>query len=248
MTVLPFRWQGNARLQQLRALLAARAGECLRGWAGAQAQVEIDPAGWAETAACDSWHALRTPSGTLAVGVRHGTWEQWGSQLAGVAAADGLGMAAGIGRRAVADMLRAAIRAPADCEFVDTDAPDPRAMEDRFGAADFECRAPGLHARLILDAGLCEALAPRQPLVAGPLASRSEAILPVDIALEAFLDLGHASLEQTMGLRPGDVIKTGIALDSAIRLKSASGAVVVSGALVSSEGRRALRCSTAIQE
>lgn len=248
MAVVPFRWQGNARLQQLRALLSSRAGECLRGWAGAQAQVEIDPAGWAQTAACDSWHALRTPSGTLAIGVQRGAWERWGSQLVGAGTADGLGIAAGIGRRAAADMLREAIRAPADCEFADTEAPDPRSMEARFGAAEFECRAPGLHARLVLDAGLCEALVPRQPLDTGSLASRSEAILPTDIALEAFLDLGHTSLEQTVGLRPGDVIKTGIPLDSAIRLKSASGAVVVSGALVSSEGLRALRCSTAIQE
>lgn len=248
MAVVPFRWQGKARLQQLRALLAARAGESLRGWTNAQAQVDIDPAGWADRPVCDDWHALRTPAGTLFVGVRRGTWEQWGSQLAVADACDGIGMADGIGRRAAADILRAAIGAAADCEFADIEAPETRSLEARFGAAEFQCRAPGLYARLVLDAGLCDALAPRPRPDAEALAPRAEAVLPTDVVLEAFLDLGRASLEQTVGLRPGDVIKTGIALDSVLQLKSASGAVVASGALVSSEGRRALRCSNAIQE
>lgn len=249
MSVVPFRWQGSARLEQLRALLSSRAHECLRGWAGPDAELHFDPLGKDEPDADDRWYELRTKSGTLSIGLRSGSWERLGCRLADAPASDAVGIAEGIGRRATTDLLRSMVGAAAlECELVESVEPGARSLDARFGVAKFRCRAMGLQASIVLDAGLCDALASRPQTTSGGLAQRSEAILPTGVVLEAFLDLGRASLEQTVDLRPGDVIKTNIALDAVIQLKSASGGTVVSGVLVSSEGQRALRCSNAIHE
>lgn len=248
MSVVPFRWQGSTRTEQVRSLIAARSQEWLRGWVASPSELEC--AITAMTAErpdagrrTDCWYGARGLTGVLNIRATASTFEQLGCRLGGAVSADTHGMAAGIGRRAFMDLARTLVSATGeDSIFPLDERPQPESVEPRCGVMGFLWSMEGIRAELYLDAALCDALLPKAVASTERLASRRDAILPGDVTLNAMLDLGQAALVDTVTLKPGEIIKTNMALDSIVTVRSESGETIFSGVLVAADGHRALRC------
>lgn len=247
--VVPFRWQGATRIGQLRSLLAARAQDWLRGWACAPDGMEcsfeaLDGAGAGPLRAGERWYVQQSPQGATSVRLPPKAFERLGCLLAGISSADDQGLAAAIGRRAFLDAANALVGGAGEASG-SADAPAVQALDPRCGVAGYRWCLGGIQMVLYLDAGTCDGLLPRDAASRGELVSRLDAMRAGTVTLPAFLELGSASLEHTMALRPGDVIKTGVAIGSLVRVKSEAGAVVFSGELVADRGHRGVRCVSA---
>ena len=120
--------------------------------------------------------------------------------------------------------------------------PLPEAIEARSGAVTIHWSLEQLRLDIHLDAGMCDSLCPRQSRELGGLTPRSQAVGSQSVELEAVLDLGEVAVSEAMTLQPGEILPTGIALDSRIDVRSASGAILFSGVLVAENGQKALRC------
>lgn len=247
--VVPFRWQGATRTGQLRLLLAARAQEWLRGWACTPGSLEcsieaVEGVGAGPLRAGERWYVQPLPQGATSVRLPPRAFERLGCLLAGISSADDQGLAAAIGRRAFLDASRVLFGAGDDASEA-AGAPAAQAVDPRCGVAGYRWCLGGIDMALYLDAGACEGLMPGNGTAGGGLVSRKDAMGAGTVTLPAFLELGSTSLERTLALRPGDVIKTGAAIGSLVRVKSESGAVVFSGELVADDGHRGVRCVSA---
>lgn len=245
--VLPLRWQGAARIDRMRALVAERANAWIAQWAtpGSKLSVEVETLGGQrpEISAPDiRWYALRDASGTLTLRIAGATFEHLGCRLAGIVASDDVGMAAGIGERALIDLARAffAANAPASLTAVQG-MPAAEEIGLRYGALGIQIAIGTLKIELHFDAALCAALLPIGAMAAGPLVARREAVKPLDATFEAVLDLGQAALAESLSLQPGEVLKTSIPISAGIRIKAGDGTDILSGTLVAEDGHRALK-------
>jgi hypothetical protein len=244
MPVVPFRWLGTTRMEKLRSLLASRAENWLQEWAAPAAQLNSTVVATYDAEPLDRCYALRGRSGTVIVEAGQAVFEWLGCQLAGVRAADTQGVAVGIGRESLQDFCRSLVHSDDKFAELSETVVARGALGPKSGVARFLWSLGEQHIALCLDTSLCSALAPSPDVREGQLARRQEALLPSEISLRALLDLGQAALEYTIDLRPGDVIKTNVALDSQVTLQlGCSDGPVLRGALTAAEGHRAFRCS-----
>jgi hypothetical protein len=243
MTVVPFRWQGRSRIEHLRALVAARSQEWLEQWASGSPTLEVAALADAvpETRVSDRWYRLAGASGAVCARATSTTLELLGCRLAGIVTPDASGLASGVGRRALADLLKALAGSGGLMEEHAV-RPEDAVLRARAGVAGLLWSLEGIRIELYLDAGLCEVLHPVPRPAATGLVARSDAILPGELALHAVLDLGGAALEDTLVLRPGEIIKTSAKLDSVVSVRSQAGDTLFSAVLVAADGHRALRC------
>lgn len=239
MAVLPFRWQGAARVELIRSRMAASAAQSLRGWTASTIECELRP----ERSDADfgEWYALDGDAGRAILAMPHGAFSRLGCGLVGLAEPDDLGLAAGVGRRAALDLLQSMTGLASPRGLTAMDAPQAAALQARHGIASFLWEIMGLRLAIYLDARLCEALAPSHPAPGVKLHRREEVVMPEQVALRAVLDLGHAALEDTLNLKPGDVIRTGARLDAKVRLKADEAGISLEGALSAAGDRRAFR-------
>jgi hypothetical protein len=247
MPIIPFRWQGKARREEMRAVVTSRVQEWLRHWCTKAMQVEVVTFSSERPDAGrnrDRWHQLAGGAGTLSLRGDARVHEQLASLLAGVAASDSVGLAAGIGQRMLQDLASTlAMAEPHDTLSATDRDPAPQAVESRCGAVGWLLSLDAIQIELYLDATLCDALVPpRMPNATQPLTSRRQTIGHSSVTLDAVLDLGTAALADTQFLRPGEVLKTSIPLDALIAVRSESGATVLSGVLTMVDGHRGLRC------
>jgi hypothetical protein len=242
MAVVPFRWQGQTRVEQIRALLAARSAEWLRTWSAPSGALECTLVQSDSDGLFERWVEILGSAGKIVVGLPTNVFEMIGTYLVGVVAPDSDGLAAGIGQRAFADLMQS-ISGASDPLLVKIDRPDPAGVTPRCGVAAFEWRLGSVCIGIFLDAVVCDALAPKQPIATERLTKRADAILHEQVTLKAVLDLGVSSLERTIDLRPGEVIKTETRLDALVRLQADTGDVAITGVLAAEAGQRALRCS-----
>ena len=247
MSVVPFRWQGVTRVEQLRALVLTQSCAWLSNWAatsepvgctvdGLSAQRHVDTKGG------DRWFSITGALGTMWLRTSHNTAEQLGRCLAGTRVADGQGLATGIGQRALADLAMQLSGGGSTGDLHDVSRPSNVELDARHGVAGFTWALEDARFELYFDAGMFDALVPIAMLPAD-LMPRIEAIRPAQVTLRAVLDLGLASLEDTMVLRPGEVIKTNIALNQPVSVQTEFGESVFIGTLVAHDGYRALRCT-----
>lgn len=246
MAVLPFRWQGSSRLEQLQSLLSARTREWVRGWAVApdsvECSIELHASDSAERRAHDRWFEVAGQVGTLYVCIPAVGLEQLGCRLAGIGNGDGAGLASGVGRRAFADLLQILTGTAVAPTLQDGPAPSASLVAARSGVAGLLVVIAGVRIALYLEARLCEALVPRQGQTIGGLTKRAEAVLPEEVTLTAVLDLGQVLLENTVMLQPGEIIKTKAQIGGSVLLQTESGDTVAAGVLAAANGHRALRC------
>jgi hypothetical protein len=167
-----------------------------------------------------------------------------GGQLLGLDASGAAGLAEGIGRRAITDLLRGLATVATATPRVDAlDGRPETALSSRHGVLSLTWSFGTVRAELHVDAVLCDALLPRATGDAKPLASRRDAVQSESLALEAVLDLGTTGLHDVLALRPGEVIKTTVRLDTSLQVRLPDGRRVFSGALLADQGQRALRCT-----
>ncbi|MGH8076443.1 MAG: hypothetical protein ACREPE_03830 [Lysobacter sp.] len=247
MSVVPFRWQGVTRVERLRERTLAQSLVWLRNWAASPEPAACTVDGLsaqrhADAKASDQWLSVTGEHGTLWMRAAPNAAEQLGRCLAGTRVADNQGLAAGIGRRALADLATQLVGGGAAGDFKDTSRPAAGALDVRHVVAGFAWVLDDARFELYFDAGLCDALMP-VTTKSIDLTSRTEAIRPAQVTLHAVLDLGLTNLEDTLVLRPGEVIKTGIALNQSVSVQTESGETLFVGALVAHEGHRALRCT-----
>lgn len=245
MSVVPFRWQGKTRSEQIRALVHSRGREWMRNWCAGPSDFELavlvmDRPDSGRNS--DRWYQLNTSAGALTMRVPSSAFGQLGARLAGVIASDSAGFAAGIGERALCGLGQVVANAGSAEPLGRLAArPSPEALEARCGAVALLWSMESLHIELFLDARLCDALLPVRTVTSQSLAPRASAIGAAEVSLEAMLDLGAIALADAHLLKPGEVLKTRVPLDAQIAVRSSSGATVFTGVLAASDGQRALR-------
>lgn len=243
--VLPVRWHGASRLARLRSLLSARGGQWLRDWASDRADLDFSVDALDSGVGVGQWFETRANAGTVRACMASTAFDQLGRRLLGAAESDNLGLAAGVGRRAWCDLMRAWFAVASDADALsDALAPSERALAARHGVVGVLLQIAGIRIALYLDAGLCDALVPVDPPAAIALSKRGDAMHQAEVSLEVQLDLGSAEIGQAFDLRPGEIIRTGVKLDTALTLRSATGATLAHGQLIAQDGRRAMRIST----
>lgn len=245
--VLPLRWQGAARIDRMRSLVAERANDWIAQWAapGAQLAIEVQSLGGQrpEISTQDiRWYALRAASGALTLRVVGAAFEHLGCKLVGIVASDDAGMAAGIGERALTDLVRAFFAADAPSSLTAVQGmPAPEEIGLRYGAMGMQVAIGAIRVELHFDAPLCAALLPIDATAGAPLTTLREAVRPVDATFDAVLELGQTALSDSVSLRPGDVLKTSIPVGGGIRIKAGDGSDILSGTLVVEDGHRAIK-------
>lgn len=247
MGVLPFRWQGATRIERLREQVLAQSRAWLRSWSATPESPACSVAALpteqrTDAKASDRWFSMAVGAGTLWLRSPPKATELLGRSLVGTRVGEEQGMADGIGRRALTDLATQLVGGGTADDFVISLRPSASALDPRHGIVGFTWALEDARFELYFDAGLCDALVPAITHRAD-LTSRAEAVRPAQVTLHAVLDLGLASLEDTLVLRPGEVIKTGIALNQPVSMQTESGKTLFVGALVVQDGHRALRCT-----
>jgi hypothetical protein len=245
MSVVPFRWQGSTRATQVRDLVLARSQEWLKQWSAGPASLNVvllsDPSG-PESMASDRWYRVEAMDGTMHLRTAGNAAEQLGCRLAGVVSPDAQALARGVGNRALADLAKFVSGSDGAAAAMD-EKPANAILQARSGVVALRWSMDGVAVDLYVDAKWCDAMVPRQRASGEKLVARSQAILPAQITLHAELDLGDAALEDTLTLRPGEIIKTNVPLDRSISVRSQTGETLFTGALVAADGHRAVRCT-----
>lgn len=245
MAVVPFRWQGMTRAKQVCDLVLARSQEWLKQWSATPATLNVivlPDQSAPESMASDRWYRIEAPDGTMHLRTAGNAIEQLGCRLAGVVSPDARALARGVGNRALADLAKSLSGSDGAPTAMDAK-PANAILQARSGVVALRWSMEGVTAELYFDAQWCDAVLPRQRPSGDKLAARSEAILPAQVTLHAELDLGDAALEDTLTLRPGEIIKTNVPLDRSISVRSQAGETLFTGALVAADGHRAVRCS-----
>lgn len=245
MSVVPFRWQGTTRTKQVRDLVFARSQEWLKQWSAGTATVTVvaltDQSAPASMSS-DRWYRTEASDGIMHLRAAGNTAEQLGCRLAGVVSPDAQALARGVGNRALVDLakcLSGTDNAPGAMESKPVDV----LLQARSGVIALRWSLDSVAVELYLDAECCDAMLPRPQPSAEKLAARGEAILPAQMTLQAELELGEVALEETLTLRPGEIIKTNVPLDRSISVRSPTGETLFTGTLVAADGHRAVRCT-----
>lgn len=239
MTVLPFRRHGVRRVAQIEAALQQRLDHWRAQWAAEPGHCEVQVAEVALPPSPGQWWHCTGNSAFAHLG--NNGLERIAAALAAVPGRESSPIAAGIGRRAFADLLRELV--PSAAEVIAGPAPMAALCDARHGVLCFSVSLPGAEALLYLPLAACDALVPIPAGVSRPvLASRRSALLASTVSLYATLELGTADLDVASTLRPGETLRTSRIADAVVKLQSVDGHTVFSASLHSSEGRKALRC------
>ncbi|PWB29833.1 hypothetical protein DCO49_00240 [Stenotrophomonas sp. SPM] len=239
MTGLVLRWQGPTRREFLRLKVERLVQEWLEAWAISPGTVAVVPL-VADAPRDAGWQcAMGAAGGQVLAGLQRASLAQLGGLLAGAplqAAADfnhalAVGTAAG---QALLGSLLGGAPAHHPCDEA------PRgAWSERHGWVGVEVRWAGLTFEILLDPVLCDRLDPPDHAPVA-LQSRRAALAHSTVALDARLELGHVDVSLISALRPGDVLRTGIPLDSPVALAAGKGAAVASGRLTIVDQRMAI--------
>jgi hypothetical protein len=246
MAILPFRWQTKHRAEQVRVLLASRAEQWCSEWSGhrsLEVVVSVASPEQKESVRLGQWYALRTKEGVLHVNARSFAFGWLGCLLTNSRDENDSGIAQGVGRRALMDLIMVLSSGASDDQIVRLDlAPGRDVIGLNRGVVHLRCLMAGAQMDVYVDAALCNFLVPALPESKQALTPLQEAILPGEIDLDIVLDLGSASIEDTLTLKPGEVVKTSIRVDSIVHATFGDSHPVFSAKLVADGGHRALRC------
>lgn len=244
---LPLRWQPASRIAELHARVEERALGWSRQWfpEGRAPSIEVTTASDARPEALGAgvrWYAIADGDARLTLRVADVALERLGCATAGTATPDQAGLAGGLGRRAVAALLRTLVpSAPAALGDALDAPPCGSDVLSRHGAVGFALSIGTVKCELHVNAALFDTLVPPPAVEHAPLANRHAALGPTTASFDAVLELGEIALADSLSLKPGDVIRTSIAADAVIHLVAPGGRRVASGQLVADDGHRALR-------
>lgn len=241
MSVLPLRWHGRTRISRISSVLRDRSAAWLRDWSAAAPACDLettDPV-CLEPTADGCW--LRSERAGITVRLDDSGLAMLGGTLASAGGGDRLAEA--IGRRALADLIAAWGSLPS-VELTAVARVDTRSLHPRHGVLALALSIGEVIVDVYLDAVLCDALAPTARILPSGLCDRRQALMASVVRLHATIELGQAGIDSAATLRPGEIIKTAAITDSIVSVRGDSGVVLFRGVLGSTDGRKALRCTS----
>jgi hypothetical protein len=240
MATRRLRWQGTTRTEQCRQALLGRVRAWLVEWsAGALPAFDLRTVDAAALAAA-AWHAAARSGAQVWIGVGGDGIAALGATLAGLPAPDRRQLGAGLGRRAVDDLLARLLPPGATPDPVAI-APDADDAAARFGSLVFAGSGALAGVVICADAGACDAWVAPTPVATGSaLTARAAAATGEAVPLEVVLGLGDVALADASGLRVGEVLLAGSLRDLAVTLRTPSGPALMTGALTRAGDRLAI--------
>jgi hypothetical protein len=240
MTAHVIRWQGPARRLAVRTALEPLLQDWQRNWAVAPGAVVVNDLSHASLQAAAYQLATSAAGASVVAGLDRAAIARLGGALAGAptrVAAD-FNAALGVGEDALAALLSALLGAAAT-PVEQAEAP-VEVMSDRYGWVCTEVRVGEIGFCLLLDPRLCDRLAP-MPSKGEPLHRRTSALAQSTVAITASLELGTVDVSLVSSLRPGDILRTGIALTAPVTLGVAEGPAVFTGRLTALDQHKAIK-------
>ena len=246
MTTRRLRWRGPAQMQRIESELQRQLSAWLQGWS-----VEAQ---WLRLAADESspvaagpqrWLCARAGGNTAWIGAPAQQLARLGDRLAGVAVHERSDLGERIGRRALRALLAQWLGCEAERVVFAEEAPAPEDLQARFGGARFQLQGQAFSALLVVDAGLCDLLAPTAAPKLPARASRAAALGEARVDFQVRLSLGETTLSEAHALQVGDVLVSGTRLDASFELVHPDARVVAEGRLRRNDGRLAFALQSA---
>jgi hypothetical protein len=239
MTARVIRWQGPSRCTAVRAVIERLLQDWQRDWAIVPGPVVVNDRPRADLQA-PAWQLAEGAGGGRAMaGLDRAAIARLGAALAGAptrVAAD-FNAALAVGLDAVAALLSTLVGA-AETLVERPEAP-AEVMSDRYGWICMEVCVGDIGFCLIVDPVLCNRIAP-VPFKSAPLQRRTVALEQTTFGLTATLELGDLDVTLVSSLRPGDILRTGIALTAPVTLSVAGGPAVFTGRLAALDQHKAV--------
>lgn len=239
MTARAIRWQGPSRCAAVRTAIEPLLQNWQRDWAVAPGPLAVSDRPRADLHA-PAWQlAEGAGGGHVLAGLDRAGIARLGGALAGAptrVAAD-FNAALAVGLDAVAALLSTLVGTPAT--LVEHAEPPAEVMSDRYGWICMEVRVGDIAFCLIVDPVLCDRIAP-VPSRRATLQRRATALEATTVQLTATLELGALDVTMVSSLRPGDILRTGIALTAPVTLSVSDGPVVFTGRLAALDQHKAV--------
>ena len=233
MTARRLRWRGPAQQQQVLDELQRQLDAWHQGWSvdgGCLALTSAEGSGAVGAERC--WLRAHARGATVWLGATSLGFARLGDRLARVRAGERSDLGERIGRRALQALLSQWLGAGAEQVEFEEAAPSPEELQARFGTLHFQLAdADSFKAAILVDAALCDCLAPSTPAAMPKLEARAAALGGESITLQVRLGLGETTLADAHGLQIGDVLVSGTRLDAAFELTQPDDRVVAHGRL-----------------
>lgn len=240
MSALVIRWQGPARRRAIGTVLQERVQAWLREWA-VEPVPEADVQDLSrEDIDAPCWQMGNAPDGACVLaGLDPASIARLGGVLAGAPTrlAGDSRTALAVGHDAVEALFRALVSDVG--KLVETPELPIAVLSERHGWTCFQVCFGDIGFALLFDPTLCDHLDPRRSSAA-MLEQRSAALSETSVMLNATLELGSVDISLVSSLRPGDILRTDVALSAPLKLGVAGGETVSAGRLMVLDQHKAI--------
>lgn len=230
MRPMRIRWLGPERRRQLLDVLQTQVRCWAEEWSVAPDAFKVElpddnripnGIGW-------RWQRASGAAGALHLGLPLPMLDALGGLLAQAAVEDRLGLGRRVAERALRSLAARLVGNDTDA-LVASEMPSASVREARFGGLCLHLAGKGFHAVLWLDSDVCDALYPPSHRDQGPLHQKAAALGPETMTLDVVVDLGSATVNDTSGLRVGEVLVSRTPLKSPFHLVAADGRRIACG-------------------
>lgn len=230
MRPMRIRWLGAARRRELLDALQAQVRLWSEEWSVAPDAFKIEPADDDSLSGAAGWHwkMAACAAGTLHLGVRLRMLNALGGLLANASVEDRLGLGRRVGERAL-QSLAARLTGEGSIGLSVGEMPSVKMREAKFGGLYVNLVGRGFDALLWLDSGLCDVLCPPPSRTAAPLDRKEAALGQETMILDLVVDLGSATVNDTSGLRVGEVLVSRTPLKNLFHLVTPDGKRIARG-------------------
>lgn len=239
MSARPLRWQGPTRADACRVEMERLLSQWRQAWGidGDVGLAAVDPgvlpseADWRGAGRDGAHYWLLAPPEDA---------QRLGAALAGQGIPDAMGLAAGLAKRALDDLLQRLLPAsPGAVQWLAT--PAAPVFSARHGSLALSLTGVLQDYVVLLDAGACDRLIPRPGPAPCRISPKLDALRAQSLVLEALMPLGEHGVAQALTLQVGDVLLAGPLNAPNVRMTTAAGDVVTRGVLTRAGELRGLR-------
>lgn len=240
------RWLSNDRRHQLLGMLQQHVRKWAEEWSvvadGFSIEIMESEHVWDITTW--SWSSAVTPAGTIYLGAPHDALRTLGGHLAQASVGNDLGLGQRISERALRALMVRLLGDASACLWPG-DPPSTKEREKRFGGLSVRLRGLGFNAALWLDSRACDVLCPEPWKDFGALNRIESALGSERLTLDVALSFGPATVEDTRGLRVGEVLVSRTPLDGLFKIATSDGKQIARASLFRAGASRAVRIESA---
>lgn len=246
MRPMRIRWLGPARRRKLLDALQTQVRLWSEEWSVAPDGFKIEPVDSDSLPSAAGWHwrVAACPTGALHLGVRPHMLNALGGLLAHASVEDRLGLGRKVGESAL-QSLAARLVGDGSVGLVVGEMPSLKMSQARFGGLYVNFVGRGFDALLWLDSGLCDVLCPKPSSGQAPLDRKEAALGQEKMTLDVVIDLGSATVNDTSGLRVGEVLVSRTSLKNLFHLVTPDGKRIARGSPCRNGTSLALQIETA---